>query len=694
MFHGKAHDKAIINTDKIVSDAYHLQKVNKSRYLGLYDHFQQRGTFNVEDAAKVLYPEQDPPSVELQYSIYMFLKDNPKWFEAESREGNIILYACRDKAEIEFINKLERNQKALLVTCKKVGENIMIARRSGQASKAVPYDENDLQILKGLLIYSASADNISPSPYFQFVKKFMSRVGSQFKFSPEGCREMLEAAGFLRKWDNLKIIGPKGLGSAYELINAGVQHYDCDELQSDGVDEMLEHRRDFGNMSVFTIDSSDTLDVDDGLSIEFREGSHPWFHIHIADPSVIVKPNSRLFADALKRASSCYLAGRTINMIPDSLVTSMSMEPGRSNKTLTVSVCLDEQGKLHDYKVGLSLIQNVKKISKCEANSYYYKEKNSGLFQLPDEDHEMWKFPLDLSSHANLNNEDKRALDVLEKYAYLHSKVRQMDDVRVFNLPSLHLVKTAKSFRVLPFEVSGSPRFQESPLNFEVKAFSLSPASMVVQEFMIIAALVFAKYCHERNIPVLFKSQTKPEFDFEPSFNNEVFFTTKDSLMLIRKLTAGALTTMPSENYTANSQLYAQLTSPIRRANDLINHIQFKSFVKDKKAFFQESYLSSLAEEISKKQITARRLSRMDFRFWMQQMMRNKGFSDVFNGYVMQKSTIDGFYDVWIKEHASGILMKWDDLQPATDHIGRWIRVSPYENEQGIRYREVKDSIL
>lgn len=67
-------------------------------------------------------------------------------------------------------------------------------------------------------------------------------------------------------------------------------------------------RRDLRALPVYTIDSPTTVEVDDGLSVEFRgPDQKEWVLVHIADPTRWLTPNDELDLTARKRASTVYL---------------------------------------------------------------------------------------------------------------------------------------------------------------------------------------------------------------------------------------------------------------------------------------------------------------------------------------------------------------------------------------------------
>ena len=78
-------------------------------------------------------------------------------------------------------------------------------------------------------------------------------------------------------------------------------------------------RRDFRNVTTFTIDPADAKDFDDALSVqEFPDGSIE-IGVHIADVSAYVEPHMAIDNEARERATSIYLVDRVIPMFPEVL---------------------------------------------------------------------------------------------------------------------------------------------------------------------------------------------------------------------------------------------------------------------------------------------------------------------------------------------------------------------------------------
>ncbi|KAJ2803943.1 3'-5' RNA exonuclease complex component [Coemansia guatemalensis] len=141
-----------------------------------------------------------------------------------------------------------------------------------------------------------------------------------------------------------------------------------DKTQFYGRDICEDIRHDFGNIPVYTIDSSSTQDVDDGVSIETicdaSGAQQKWIHIHVADPTAIIHPGHiAVDSAALGPMTSLYYVEKTKHMLPIDLVKSRLSLVRRANgdavKTMTFSARIGENGDIVDYKVCPGLVRNI-----------------------------------------------------------------------------------------------------------------------------------------------------------------------------------------------------------------------------------------------------------------------------------------------------------------------------------------------
>ncbi|MES2388946.1 MAG: ribonuclease R [Bacteroidota bacterium] len=81
----------------------------------------------------------------------------------------------------------------------------------------------------------------------------------------------------------------------------------------------IDRRRDFRNVTTFTIDPVDAKDFDDALSFLRLPNGNLEIGVHIADVSHYVSIGSTLDKEAYRRGTSVYLVDRTVPMLPEKL---------------------------------------------------------------------------------------------------------------------------------------------------------------------------------------------------------------------------------------------------------------------------------------------------------------------------------------------------------------------------------------
>ncbi|MFN3316333.1 MAG: ribonuclease R family protein, partial [Raineya sp.] len=132
--------------------------------------------------------------------------------------------------------------------------------------------------------------------------------------------------------------------------------------------EEIAKRRDFRNITTFTIDPDTAKDFDDALSIRKLENGNWEIGVHIADVSHYVKPNSILDKEAYQRATSVYLVDRTIPMLPERLSNELcSLNPHTDRLTFAAVFELDENAKLISEWFGRTIIHSDRRFTYEEA---------------------------------------------------------------------------------------------------------------------------------------------------------------------------------------------------------------------------------------------------------------------------------------------------------------------------------------
>lgn len=130
----------------------------------------------------------------------------------------------------------------------------------------------------------------------------------------------------------------------------------------------LKNRRDFREITTFTIDPVDAKDFDDALSVKMLDNGHYEIGIHIADVTHYVLPGSALEDEAYKRATSVYLVDRVVPMLPEALSNNLcSLRPNEDKMTFSAVFELDDNAKIINEWFGRTVIHSDRRFSYEEA---------------------------------------------------------------------------------------------------------------------------------------------------------------------------------------------------------------------------------------------------------------------------------------------------------------------------------------
>jgi ribonuclease R len=132
--------------------------------------------------------------------------------------------------------------------------------------------------------------------------------------------------------------------------------------------EEIAKRRDFRDITTFTIDPVDAKDFDDALSIQKLENGNWEIGVHIADVSHYVKPDSMIDKEAIARATSVYLVDRVVPMLPEVLSNNVcSLRPNEEKLCFSsVFEITDDAEVIHEW-FGRTIINSNKRFTYEEA---------------------------------------------------------------------------------------------------------------------------------------------------------------------------------------------------------------------------------------------------------------------------------------------------------------------------------------
>ena len=124
-------------------------------------------------------------------------------------------------------------------------------------------------------------------------------------------------------------------------------------------EEDCKGRMDLRALPIFTIDSAETKDIDDAVSLTRLPGGGYELGVHIADVSHYVKPGSELNEEAFNRATSVYYADQVVPMLPKSLSNGIcSLNEKELRLAFSCLMRLDKDGNLTDYRFVKSVIRS------------------------------------------------------------------------------------------------------------------------------------------------------------------------------------------------------------------------------------------------------------------------------------------------------------------------------------------------
>jgi ribonuclease R len=117
-------------------------------------------------------------------------------------------------------------------------------------------------------------------------------------------------------------------------------------------------RLDLRDSPIFTIDGSDTKDIDDAINIE-RTSDGYRLGVHIADVSHYVTPKSALDDEAFERGTSVYIANLVVPMLPKALSNGIcSLNPKVERLAFSCLMEVGKSGELKSFDFKKSVIRS------------------------------------------------------------------------------------------------------------------------------------------------------------------------------------------------------------------------------------------------------------------------------------------------------------------------------------------------
>lgn len=375
---------------------------------------------------------------------------------------------------------------------------------------------------------------------------------------------ILKAVPDLKKQNDVhlwlfEILCAAGIVSEDENLFLKRYHFDQLFLDTDVLPPIqlqeTQKRLDLTNLYTITIDSSDTQDYDDALSLEeLSDGFN--VYIHIADVAEYVQPNTLLDQKAMARNRTLYLPNQILTMFPEQMSYHiMALKENESKIALTYQFRFDLQHQIKDFQIYESLIQVDRNLSYIEADDILKTQEDSILKNL---------YEISLSLQ-------KQRIDGFGGVEFLFSQI--------------------------------TPKIEEGKITLKVYDSQESQSVFLVKEWMIFTNYMTASLCLNKNYPLLFFNQEAP--DVELSLKNRYITEKKQWANVIKHMKKSFIDTVNKGHYTLGVKCYTQSTSPIRRYIDIVSQRQLKVCLKKELSVYEEEDLLKIKYqlELQKKNI-------------------------------------------------------------------------------------------
>ncbi|MDX1407158.1 MAG: VacB/RNase II family 3'-5' exoribonuclease, partial [Saprospiraceae bacterium] len=127
-------------------------------------------------------------------------------------------------------------------------------------------------------------------------------------------------------------------------------------------------RRDFREVTTFTIDPGTAKDFDDALSVQRLDNGLLEIGIHIADVTHFVRPGTAIDKEAYQRSTSVYLVDRVAPMLPEELSNALcSLRPDEESLCFSAVFTFDDQDKVRNRWFGKTVIYSDRRFTYEEA---------------------------------------------------------------------------------------------------------------------------------------------------------------------------------------------------------------------------------------------------------------------------------------------------------------------------------------
>ena len=289
-------------------------------------------------------------------------------------------------------------------------------------------------------------------------------------------------------------------------------------------------------VKAYSIDDSQTTEIDDALSVQGLGSDRITVGIHIAAPALALKPGDAIDMCGRTRLSTVYMPGHKITMLPNSVVQAYTLQEGRNCPTLSLYVSFDAQT--------LSVLQTETRLELVPIQANMRHDQLDTVVTeswLSKEPSDVETTPVVAMPHAELAFLFRLAKHLKAAREVVRGKPE------TFNRPDYN-------FRLAEVADTGPNGHESVGISIRTRG---SPLDLIVAEAMILANSTWGQWLASLGVPAIYRSQA--------------------SLAPGIKVRMGTKA-LPHAGIGVPS--YAWSTSPLRRYTDLVNQWQLIASVR------------------------------------------------------------------------------------------------------------------
>ncbi|MEG1648665.1 MAG: ribonuclease R [Rikenellaceae bacterium] len=401
-------------------------------------------------------------------------------------------------------------------------------------------------------------------------------------------------------------------------------------------------RRDFRDITTFTIDPADAKDFDDALSIQKLPNGNWEVGVHIADVTHYVVEDSVLDKEALERATSVYLVDRVVPMLPEKLSNFLcSLRPNEDKFCFSAVFEIDDTAKIIDQWFGRTVINSNFRFSYEDAQKVIETgegEMKEEILTLDRLAKILRKARYDNGSIAFERDEPKFSLD--EKGRPIGVYFKEMKD-------SNHLIE---EFMLLAnrsvAEFIGKRRGAKKTFVYRIHD---KPNSDKFKQFSDFIAK-FGFLMRAKTDRAIGKEINKLLNSIKGKKEENLFST-----LALRTMAKARYSTENIGHYGLAFEYYTHFTSPIRRYPDMMVHRLLQYYLNGGKNANKEFY-EEMCDHSSEREIRASEAERASIKYKMVEFLCDK-IGEEFIGFItgvtewgiyveLQETKIEGMISV------------------------------------------------